>query len=66
MLVPLPAPGEYEWHEDQKGDNQGSRHGPYFGPLEAARKTASWWSVVVPSDANFGITVLPNFDGSVT
>ena len=36
----------------------------YFGPLEARRNAASWasWSLEKP---NFGITLLPNFDGSV-
>src|SRR5436309_11223466 len=36
----------------------------YFGPLDASRNVAIECSVGAPSEANFGITVFPNLDGS--
>src|SRR5205807_10429712 len=48
-----------------RGAGYAEKDAHYFGPLEAKRNVAIWWTVVLPSEPNFGITVFPNLDGSV-
>ena len=75
----VPAPRDEEGGEEDERDEKRSRHGSYFGPLDASRKTASACSSEVPRSLpfaslagmslnapNFGITVFPNLDGSET